>query len=218
MSLTRPSSPFGWPASLESVRSWRIQLVVLALVAAIVRIAAYAVGPVQRADVRLLEDADLPWGTAYRLAQALVSPFDPLPYALLVAAVVGAALLAGHRGAAVSGALLMVGACVTTQILKPLLSEHRPQAFDTRLPPDAWPSGHTTAAAALALAIVLVTPAGRRRPVALVAAVFVAAVGAALVALGRHYPSDLLGGLCVAGAWGVIAWRVAGRQARTASP
>jgi membrane-associated phospholipid phosphatase len=189
-----------------------MQFVGLVVLAAIVRVSAYAIGPVARADVRLMEVSRLPWGTTYRLAQAILSPFDPLPYVLLVAAVVGAAVLAGRREAGVAAALLLVGAEVTTQALKPLLAEHRSQAFDTWLPPSAWPSGHATGAAALAIAVVLVTPPGRRGPVAVVAGLFTAAVCVALVALARHYPSDVLGGLCVAGAWGVIAWRVQRRR------
>src|SRR4051812_12770337 len=118
MSITGTSSPLASPASLESVRSWRIPVGGLAVLAAIVRITAYSVAPLQRADVRLLEGSRLPWGTTYRLAEAIVSPFDPLPYALLVAVVTGAALLAGRREAGVAAALLLIGACVTTQVLK----------------------------------------------------------------------------------------------------
>lgn len=195
----------------------RIQLLACIALGAVVRIAAYDVGPVQRADLRLLELGPLAPGTLHRLADAIVSPFDPIPYVLLVAAVVGAALLARRRELAIAAAALMVGAAATTQVLKSLLAADRPQTFKAFLPPNAWPSGHTTAAAALALAIVLLSPPGRRRPVAIAAAAAVAVVGVALVALGRHFPSDVLGGLCVAAAWGAVAWRVASRRARTAS-
>jgi membrane-associated phospholipid phosphatase len=201
------------------VRSWRIQLLVLAVIAAVVRIAAYEIAPVQRADLRLFEAARLtPWGTVHPLAEAVVAPFDPLPYALIVVAVVGAAVLTGRRAQAISAAVVMLGAAATTQVLKPLLSESRPQGTGEWLPPDAWPSGHTTAAAALALALVLLTPRDRRRPVALAAATMTGIVAAALVGLGSHYPSDIVGGLCVAAAWGIVAWRVAGRRAQPATP
>jgi membrane-associated phospholipid phosphatase len=199
------------------VRSLRIQLLACIALGAVIRIAAYDVGPVQRADLRLLEVGPLPPGTLHRLADAIVSPVDPAPYVLLVAAVIGAALLARRRELAIAAAALMVGAAATTQVLKSLLAADRPQTYTAFLPPNAWPSGHTTAAAALALAIVLLSPPGRRRAVAIAAAVGVAVVGVALVALGRHFPSDVLGGLCVAGAWGAVAWRVASQRARTAS-
>ena len=201
------------------MRSLRIQLLACAALAALVRIAAYDIGPIQRADLSLFEHARLvPWGTAHRFAEALVVPFDPLPYTLIFAVVVAAALRVGRRAEAVAAAVLMVGATVTTQLLKPLLAESRPRGTGQWLPADAWPSGHTTAAAALALGLVLVTPPGRRRPVAVVAGVLVLVVGAALVGVGSHYPSDIAGGLCVAAAWGCVAWRLATRRSRTATP
>ena len=198
------------------MRSLRLQLLACAALAALVRIAAYDIGPLKRADVRLFEAARLDWGGAYRLAQAVISPFDPLPYALVVAAVVAAAVLGGRREQGIAAAVLMLGAAATTQVLKPLLAEQRPQAFDTWLPPNAWPSGHTTAAAALAFALVLITPPGRRLTVAVVAGGLTVVVGAALIALGSHYPSDVLGGLCVAAGWAAAAWHVASRRARPA--
>jgi membrane-associated phospholipid phosphatase len=201
-----------WAASLESVRSWRIEIVALAVLAAVVRIAAYDIGPVQRADLRVYESARLTAsGSLHAAASAVVVPFDPLPYALIVAVLVGSAVLRGRRPLGVAAAVLMLGAAATAQLLKPLLSEARPQGSGQWLPPDAWPSGHTTAAAALAVAIVLLTPPGRRRPVALAAAVGTAVVAAALVGLGSHYPSDVIGGLCVAGVWGVGVWHAAWR-------
>jgi membrane-associated phospholipid phosphatase len=201
------------------VRSLRIQLLVCAAAAALVRIAAYTIGPVERADVGLLEAARLHWGITYRLATSLVSVFDPLPYVLIVVALAGAAVLGGRREAGIAAVTLMVGAAATTQLLKPLLAQHRPEAGASWLPPDAWPSGHTTAAAALAFALVLVTPPGRRRGVAILGAAVTLLAGAALVALGSHYPSDILGGLCVATAWAAVAWRAAAsRRARPARP
>jgi membrane-associated phospholipid phosphatase len=41
-----------------------------------------------------------------------------------------------------------------------------------------------------------------------VAAALTAAVGVALVLLGKHFPSDVLGALCVAAAWGALGFRV----------
>jgi membrane-associated phospholipid phosphatase len=216
MSVTRSSSPLVRRASLESVRSWRIQLLACVVVGALVRITAYEVGPVQRADLGLYEDVRLASGSVlHRLAEAIVAPFDPLPYLLVVIVIVLTALQVAGRAAALAAGVVLIGATATTQVLKPLLAEPRPRGSALFLPDNAWPSGHTTAAAALALALVLVTPPGRRRPVAIVAALGVVLVGAALVGLGSHYPSDVVGGLCVAGAWGAVAFGAVARAGRT---
>jgi membrane-associated phospholipid phosphatase len=195
------------------VRSLRTRLLVLVGLAAVIRVAAYDVGPLQRADVRAMDATHLYYyGTAHRVAEALVSPFDPLPYALILLVVVGVAAWRGRLWDGLVASWLILAAAATTQILKPLLAAPRPQASGVLLPDNAWPSGHSTAAAALGIALVLLAPPGRRVAVAIVATAGALVVGIALVALGRHYPSDVLGGYCVAGAWGVAAWAAVTRR------
>lgn len=62
---------------------------------------------------------------------------------------------------------------------------------------NSGPSGHTIAAASVAVALVLVAPARVRPALAVLAAAWSAAVGAATVLSGDHRPSDAVGGLCV---------------------
>jgi undecaprenyl-diphosphatase len=81
----------------------------------------------------------------------------------------------------------------------------------------SFPSGHAMRSMAAAAAVVLLAwPTRRRRPVAIVAAVFVAVLGLALVYNGWHWPSDVLAGWCLALAWVALLWQVlapAGREA-----
>jgi membrane-associated phospholipid phosphatase len=79
----------------------------------------------------------------------------------------------------------------------------------------SWPSGHSTAALVLVLSAVLVAPARLRPLVASIGAVFVVAVGCALLILAWHMPSDVLGGYLVASLWmalAVAALRAADRR------
>jgi membrane-associated phospholipid phosphatase len=108
----------------------------------------------------------------------------------------------GARVAVVAGSILLLSN-VTTQILKPLLAAPRPSSA---LPPGAveaasWPSGHATAAMALALCAVLVAPAARRPLVAAIGALLAMAVGWSVLVGTWHFPSDVLGGYCVAAGW-----------------
>jgi membrane-associated phospholipid phosphatase len=199
------------------VRSFRVQLTACVGLAAALRLAAYDVGPIQHADVRLLENLDHPAAPVHRLAEVLISPFDPVPYLLVTMVVLVAAVLGGRARTGVIAVGAMGAAAVTTQLLKHAVAEPRPQAAGLHLPADAWPSGHTTAAAALAVAFVLITPPGRRRVVALVAATGTALVAIALLVLGHHYPSDVLGGLCVAAAWAAAAAELTRRRAPRAA-
>ena len=72
------------------------------------------------------------------------------------------------------------------------------RAFSTGCPIDAtnsWPSGHSTAAMTLALCAILVAPPVLRTAAAILGGAFAVGVGYALLVLGWHYPSDVLGGL-----------------------
>ena len=134
------------------------------------------------------------------LAQDLVRFLDPVPYLLLAAALAAIALARGLPRQALVAAGVLGGAALTSQLLKPLLAAPRP--WDTPAASEiafgSWPSGHTTAAVALALCVALIVP---RRAVYVAAAGFALAVPCALVLQGTHWPSDVLGGACVAGGW-----------------
>ena len=113
---------------------------------------------------------------------------------------------------------ILLGANVTTELLKPLLDIHR-----AYLPPGAplagsWPSGHATAAMALALCCVLAAPARLRPAAAAAGAVFAVAVSYSFLSLEWHYPTDVLGGFLVASIWtllGIAAiWTAYGQVSR----
>ncbi|MEA2315235.1 MAG: hypothetical protein QOI03_1927 [Solirubrobacteraceae bacterium] len=144
------------------------------------------------------------------VARTLVHALNPLPLALWGAALICIALARRSPRTALAVAGVIGFAQITAEALKPLLS--RPRAY---VGPDSWPSGHSTAALALAAAVVLVAPR-RLQPVAAAAGVaFAAAVGCALLILGLHMPSDVLGGYLVAALWSalvVAALRVAERR------
>ena len=57
----------------------------------------------------------------------------------------------------------------------------------------------------LALCAVLVAPPAWRATVALVGGAFAIGVGYGVVVLGWHFPSDVIGGFLVAGAWTSVA-------------
>src|SRR5262245_27345035 len=93
---------------------------------ALVFLATYAavhVGAVADAELRVLAGfMGLP-GKAY--ASDLVSMFNPAPYAVLSLSLVGGALAARRPRAAAAALVTMLGAGVTTQVLKPLLAFQR---------------------------------------------------------------------------------------------
>jgi membrane-associated phospholipid phosphatase len=175
---------------------------VCAALAGVVYALAFHVAAVQRADLHGLERLlDLGGWRVATLASDYAGLFDPASFTVLAAAVVVFAVTAGRPRAGIAAAVAMGGAAVTTQLLKHLLAGQRPFPADHYMPPDAFPSGHATAAASLVLGLLLVCPPSRRALVALAGMAICAAAALAIVVLGMHYPSDVLAGFLVAGAW-----------------
>jgi membrane-associated phospholipid phosphatase len=165
----------------------------------------------QRIDARVLEDA-MAHQTYERatLASQVIAFFDPASFALLLAFLVGGAVLAGRTRAGIAVGAAVLGAEITAQLLKPLLAVQRPYPADHYMPAAAWPSGHTTAAVSLLLGLLIVLPPRLRPPVAVIGGGFAALALGSLVFLGSHYPSDVLGGILVSAAWCAVALAVSG--------
>ena len=125
---------------------------------------------------------------------------DPAPLLLGAIFLVAVALLRRRPLMALLVPVILGGANLTTQLLKPALADLR--VIDlygvATVYPGSWPSGHATAAMSLALCCVLVVGSELRPLAALLGAGYAIAVGYALVALGWHLPSDVLGGYLVA--------------------
>lgn len=142
-------------------------------------------------------------GATARVATVLAHLCDPLPFAMLGAVVVAVALVRRRPDLALGAGVLLAGASMTTQTLKPLLGAPRAAEMlgPVQVSLSSWPSGHSTAAMALALAAVLVSPPARRPVVAAFGGLFAVAVPFGVLVLGWHFPSDVLAGYFVALTW-----------------
>ena len=126
------------------------------------------------------------------------------------------ALLRDRPRAAVAAFVVVAGANVSAQLLKRALGAADPLGGETArrdvgdFLAGAFPSGHATAALSLGLALVLVSPTRLRRPAAAVAVAYGVGVGIATVALGWHFPSDVVGAFLITIAWAAAAALVAG--------
>ena len=136
-----------------------------------------------------------------RLARFIAKLCNEKEYLFLCAFPVLVALARRRIWLALEIGLILVSANLTTQVLKQLLAHERPENL---LPAASWPSGHTTAATALALCCVLAVPARLRPLVALGGAVFVVAVACSLLLTNTHYPSDVVAGFLVASIWALL--------------
>ncbi|WP_420850489.1 phosphatase PAP2 family protein [Planosporangium mesophilum] len=125
----------------------------------------------------------------------------------IATAVVGFIALIRRRVALAVGAILLVGgANVTTQLLKQII--YRPELgvdMERAAAGNSLPSGHTTIAASVAVALILVLPARLRGVGGVLGALFAAVAGVATLSAGWHRPSDAIAALLIVGAWACAA-------------
>jgi membrane-associated phospholipid phosphatase len=182
-------------------------LAAIACAAAIAPLAvlAYAFDPVETLDRSLLFDLRREAGFGHTFAAAFANLGDLAALLVLLAAICAIGLGFNRRREVIVAVIVVAGANVTTQLLKGVLEHARTKAFERgwELPwPNSFPSGHTTAAASIAVALLLVAPVGYRLLAAGVGAALTGTVALSVVVLGWHYPSDVLGAFLVVGAWG----------------
>lgn len=171
-------------------------------------VVSYSFGPAESFDRHLLLDLRRDAGLGYTVASAFVNLGDLGALLPMLAAVCLLGLGFGRRREVLAAVVVVAGANITTQLLKVVFEHVRNKAWEHgfSMPwSNSFPSGHTTAAASIAVALLLVVPAGYRLLAAGVGAALTAVVGLSVVVLGWHYSSDVVGALLVVAAWGLCA-------------
>jgi membrane-associated phospholipid phosphatase len=176
------------------------------LVLVLVWALAELVPAVQWKDARLLYDFTLLSGPRVDgPASFLLHLLSPLQFVLWGVALMAVAIARERPRVALAVAAVMGLAPLTAETLKPLLAHPHFSVGDVFIGAASWPSGHATAAMALALSLVLVAPVRLRPLVASIGGLYVVAVGCSLLILAWHMPSDVLGGFLVASFWMALA-------------
>jgi membrane-associated phospholipid phosphatase len=151
-----------------------------------------------------------PWDQpeVFRGANSLLDTISVTSLAVVGGLIVLLGLLRGRPRLAVAAGVVLLGANVTSQVLK--------RAFDRpdlvlgwSAEPGAFPSGHTTVAMSLAMALMIVVPPSLRWPAALAGCAYAAAVGIAVIAVDWHRPSEVVGAYLVVVAWTALTMAVA---------
>jgi membrane-associated phospholipid phosphatase len=150
-----------------------------------------------------------PWDqpAVFRGANSLLDTISVTSLALVGGAIIALALLRGRPRLAVAAGVVLLGANVTSQVVK--------RAFDRpdlvlgwAAGPGAFPSGHTTVAMSLAMALMIVSPPSLRWSAALGGCAYAAAVGIAVIAIDWHRPSEVVGAYLVVVAWTALTMAV----------
>ena len=116
-----------------------------------------------------------------------------------------------RRAGALALCAMLLGLIVTNLTIKPLISRPRPWLDWPIVPlvvendPNSFPSGHTCAAFAAAMAWVRTLPQRRDRVIVAVMAVL---MGLSRLYVGVHYPSDVLAGAVIGSLCAWAVWKV----------
>ena len=170
--------------------------------------AAYWLWPARVADAAALDSFARLRDSAFgAFADPIARLVDPTPFAALaIGLLLAAYAIRGPRHVAAVGVLLL-GANVSSQVLKPALAHPRampdwPWTYDVAAA--AFPSGHASAAMSLALGAVMVAPRVLRPLVAALGGAFATCVAFSLLVLSWHFPSDVVGGFLLATGWSLV--------------
>jgi len=174
----------------------------LVLAGAVGALAAVTVVALHTAAGQRLDDRSMAALVAERDAELTVlSVLGRVSLGAVLAVSIGCvvlALLRGRARLAAAALVVIVGANVTTQLLKEVVLER--SALEV-IAPNSLPSGHTTVVASAVGALLLVVPRALRLLVAASGALAITVTGASTVVAGWHRPADIVAALAVCLAW-----------------
>lgn len=214
----------GRPARVGGlVRPLLSLLAAAACTAAVVALVQVAVGTAsgQRLDQLILSGAGEHEGPLAQYAELAVETVSVPVVAVMLALAVLLVLLRRRPGLLLPLGSLVLGANLSTQVIKHVLVTREALGPGIDITPNSFPSGHTTLAASAMVALVLAS--GRARAVlAPLGAAWTVAAGLGTLVVGWHRPSDVVGAIAVVAAWTFFILALDGlsvrrRRARAAS-
>ena len=149
---------------------------------------------------------------AFGRIMRFVQTVSPMTVAVTLLVSMGVALARRRYAIAAATGVLVVGATLTTQVLKYQVLDR------VGTMQNALPSGHSTAALLWALGAVLVAPRAWRPAVTLVGMVVACTIGVGTIAGRWHRPSDVVAAACVCLGWAAGAVLLAALQQRGPRP
>ena len=164
---------------------------------------AYAWGPTESLDEAGFNGfVDLHSHTIRELSWRLTDFGDPAQVALITLALAAVCVVRGRPRVALAVIGLVGATSISGELLKLLLAHTRyPSSLHYPVGPEALPSGHATAAMSLAMAGVMAAPRRGRIAAAVIGSALALGVGAAVIVVHWHYPSDVIAGYLLATGW-----------------
>ncbi len=164
----------------------------------------------QSADTLFME-ALIRWADRVGGLPGVITSIVSAPAMVLVGALVFVVAVARRRPTLAGRAIVVVvGANATTQIVKALV--HRPDLGVTTALANSLPSGHTTVAMSVSLALVMVAPRWLRGPAAWAGWAWTSLMGISVMMSAWHRLADVVVAVLVCGAWALALSPIEGRE------
>jgi len=213
MSAPGPVVPEG--GSVGGARRTRLLAAVVVVVCAVTFAVLYVVFVTTRRgqllDHAAFQGAARGQGELWRVAQPVL---DVVSEGFVVVGLVAAVLIALVRrrwSLAVEAASVIVGSNLTTQLLKHELAR---SDLGIGRAANSFPSGHTTVAASVVVALLIAAPRRWRPTIALVGALYAAGTGVSVLVGQWHRASDAVAALVLVTLWCAVATLVGTRGSR----
>lgn len=158
----------------------------------------------QRIDQAAMDGAQFGRTRLWQVAEPILEVVSIPALGIVLVAAMTLAVIRRRWMLALQIAVLVIGANVTTQLLKNAVLDY-PDLGVTYFHRNSLPSGHTTAAASVAVAAVLVVPPRARPYVAVVGGAYAGLTGVSTLVGQWHRPSDVVAAMFVVVAWCGIA-------------
>lgn len=205
------AGPVSLPQDEEVLAESRIMRLVVLAVVCLALVAVLYVIAVHTSQGQRIDDAAVDGRTlrpsVLQATDRVLNTISVASLALGGLAVMLVALVRERLHLALAAGVVIVGANVTTQILKTGILD-RPDLVGPTDPigvMNSFPSGHSTVAMSLAVALVLVVPTAARVLAAGWGIVYATLVGAGTVTAGWHRPSDVVAAYLIVMAWAGIS-------------
>ena len=153
----------------------------------------------QAMDTAAMRGADVHHPRVVAVLQRTLNDTTLVSLILVCVAAAAIGVIRRRLDLAIGAAAIVLGANLSAQLLKDHLD--RPN-LDNFPAPNSFPSGHATAAASVAFALVFALPHAVRGVVALAGSAYVAVIAIATVWAEWHRPSDTVAGLLLVLAYG----------------
>lgn len=160
----------------------------------------------QAVDDAALKGAHIGQNRLWDLAEPVLDVVSVGFIATAIITCAGIAFVRRRWALALVAAGVLIGANVTTRVLKFWLLDRPALGYGPEA--NTLPSGHTTAAASVAAAVLLVVPPRARPWAAVLGAGYAGATGVSTLVGQWHRPSDVVAGLLVVLLWGALGCAV----------